>query len=70
MPLGKLCSGDDSRRPTSWGKEVVVLGMNLKVLAGAIILGEVVLRPRVGEKGAVLVILVSCGLIYVWDVVL
>lgn len=50
--LGKLCSGEDIRRATSGGKVVVVLGMNLKVLAEAIILGEVVLRPRVGEKGA------------------
>lgn len=52
VPLGNLCSGEDSRRATSGGKDVVVLGMNLKVLAGAIILGEVLFRPRVGEKGA------------------
>lgn len=30
------------------------LGMNLKVVAGAIILGCVVLRPIVGEKGTIL----------------
>lgn len=51
--LGKLCSGEDISRATSGGKVVVILEMNLKVLAGAIILGEVLLRPNLGEKGAV-----------------
>jgi hypothetical protein len=49
VPAGKPCESSGS---ALGGMRSLSLEMNLKVDAGAMILGCVALRPMVGEKGA------------------
>ena len=67
VPDGKPCLSSGVVSDSGSAEED--LGMNLKVEAGAIILGWVSLRPMVGEKGTFcsLALVVCIGLYRCWD---